>query len=477
MGVSFGYRFGGGTRSLTWEVVSSGAIYEKFVPMGRLFGTDGVRGVANRDLTAELALALGSAAARRLGNSSPARRRVAVVGRDPRASGEMLEAAVIAGLTSEGVDALRVGVLPTPAVAYLTNAYDAEFGVMISASHNPMPDNGIKIFGAGGHKLDDATEDRIEELVAAGPGDRPVGAAIGRVVDADDALERYLRHAGKALTTRLDDLTVVVDCAHGAASAAAPRAYRAAGANVIAINAEPNGLNINDGCGSTHMETLQQAVVSHGADLGLAHDGDADRCLAVDADGRVVDGDAIMVILALAMQEAGELASNTLVATVMSNLGLHLAMRAAGIEVRTTGVGDRYVLEELRAGEYSLGGEQSGHIVMPALGTTGDGIVTGLRLMSRIAQTRTPLAALASTMQTLPQVLINVEVDDKATVADAPSVRTAVAEAEAELGDTGRILLRPSGTEQMVRVMVEAADEDTARQLAIRVAESVSEQR
>jgi phosphoglucosamine mutase len=456
--------------------------------MGRLFGTDGVRGVANRDLTAELALGLGSAAARRLGNSSQARRRVAVVGRDPRASGEMLEAAVIAGLTSEGVDALRVGVLPTPAVAYLTNAYDAEFGVMISASHNPMPDNGIKIFGAGGHKLDDATEDQIEALVGdeplarrasstAGPGERPVGAAIGRVVDAADALDRYLRHAAKALTTRLDELTVVVDCAHGAASAAAPRAYRAAGANVIAINAEPNGLNINDGCGSTHMGTLQQAVVAHGADLGLAHDGDADRCLAVDGDGEIVDGDAIMVILALAMREAGELASNTLVATVMSNLGLHLAMRSAGIEVRTTGVGDRYVVEELRAGEYSLGGEQSGHIVMPALGPTGDGIVTGLRLMSRIAQTRTPLAALASTMRQLPQVLINVEVDDKATVADAPSVRSAVAEAEAELGDTGRILLRPSGTEQMVRVMVEAADEDTARQLAIRVAESVSEQR
>ncbi|OBA85490.1 phosphoglucosamine mutase [Mycobacteriaceae bacterium 1482268.1] len=444
--------------------------------MGRLFGTDGVRGVANRNLTAELALGLGSAAARRLGNSSHARRRVAVVGRDPRASGEMLEAAVIAGLTSEGVDALRVGVLPTPAVAYLTSAYDADFGVMISASHNPMPDNGIKIFGAGGRKLDDDTEDRIEELLAAGPGERPVGAAIGRIVDAGDAQDRYLRHVGKALTTRLDELTVVVDCANGAASAAAPRAYRAAGANVIAINAAPDGLNINDGCGSTHIEVLQKAVLAHGADLGLAHDGDADRCLAVDGDGNIVDGDAIMVILALAMQEAGELASNTLVATVMSNLGLHLAMRAAGIEVRTTGVGDRYVLEELRAGEYSLGGEQSGHIVMPALGTTGDGIVTGLRLMSRVAQTRTPLAALASTMQQLPQVLINVEVDDKATVADAPSVRSAVAEAEAELGDTGRILLRPSGTEQMVRVMVEAADEDTARQLAIRVAESVSEQ-
>lgn len=444
--------------------------------MARLFGTDGVRGVANQDLTAELAVALGAAAARRLIRTGATRRRVAVVGRDPRASGEMLEAAVIAGLTSEGVDALRVGVLPTPAVAYLTSAYDADFGVMISASHNPMPDNGIKIFGPGGLKLDDATEDRIEELVRQGPGHRPTGAGIGRIVDAEDALERYLRHVGKAATTRLDGLTVVVDCAHGAASTAAPDAYRAAGATVVPIHAEPDGLNINDGCGSTHMETLRAAVVSHGADLGLAHDGDADRCLAVAADGTVIDGDAIMVVLALAMQEAGELASDTLVATVMSNLGLHLAMRAAGVQVRTTGVGDRYVLEELRAGEFSLGGEQSGHIVLPAFGTTGDGIVTGLRLMARMAQTRRSLAALAEPMQTLPQVLINVEVTDKAAVAQAQSVQDAVAQAEAELGDTGRILLRPSGTEQMVRVMVEAADEDTARQLAARVAESVSAQ-
>ncbi|MET0700826.1 MAG: phosphoglucosamine mutase [Mycobacterium sp.] len=444
--------------------------------MGRLFGTDGVRGVANRDLTAELAVALSSAAARRLASASPARRRIAVVGRDPRASGEMLEAAVIAGLTSEGVDALRVGVLPTPAISYLTSAYDADFGVMISASHNPMPDNGIKIFGPGGHKLDDATEDRIEELVASGPGERPVGASIGRVVDAEDALERYLRHVGKAATTRLDGLTVVVDCANGAASTAAELAYRSAGATVHAINAAPDGLNINEGCGSTHLDVLQAAVLKYGADLGLAHDGDADRCLAVDAAGQIIDGDSIMVVLAIAMQEADELASSTLVATVMSNLGLHLAMRAAGIEVRTTGVGDRYVLEEMRAGEYTLGGEQSGHIVLPAFGTTGDGIVTGLRLMSRMAQTGRSLGELASPMTALPQVLINVHVADKATVAEAPSVQTAVREAEDELGDTGRILLRPSGTEQMVRVMVEAADEDTARQLAVRVAESVSAQ-
>ncbi|MGY4710380.1 phosphoglucosamine mutase [Mycolicibacterium sp. CBM1] len=442
--------------------------------MGRLFGTDGVRGVANRELTAELALALGGAAARRLAVTRTSGRRIAVIGRDPRASGEMLEAAVIAGVTGEGVDAVRVGVLPTPAVAYLTGAYDADFGVMISASHNPMPDNGIKIFGPGGHKLDDDAEDRIEELVAQGPGLRPVGAQIGRVRDASDALERYLQHVRSAAPQRLDGITVVVDCANGAASQAAPRAYDAAGARVIAINAEPDGLNINEGCGSTHLEQVQAAVLAHGADLGLAHDGDADRCLAVDAAGQVIDGDAIMVVLALAMQEAGELAADTLVATVMSNLGLHLAMRAAGITVRTTGVGDRYVLEELRAGGFTLGGEQSGHIVMPALATTGDGIATGLRLMSRMAQTRLSLAALAAQMKTLPQVLINVQVADKATVAEAPAVQSAVRQAEAELGDTGRILLRPSGTEQMVRVMVEAADEDTARQLALRIAESVS---
>jgi phosphoglucosamine mutase len=445
--------------------------------MGRLFGTDGVRGVANRELTAELALALGSAAARRLAGAGEPGRRVAVIGRDPRASGEMLQAAVIAGLTSEGVDALRVGVLPTPAVAYLTRAYDADFGVMISASHNPMPDNGIKIFGPGGHKLDDCTEDQIEDLVAAGPGLRPVGASIGRVINAEDAADRYLRHISKASTLRLDGLTVVVDCAHGAASTAAPRAYRAAGAQVIEINAEPNGLNINDNCGSTHLDSLRAAVIAHKADLGLAHDGDADRCLALDANAELVDGDAIMVVLALAMQEAGELNANTLVTTVMSNLGLHLAMRTAGITVRTTGVGDRYVLEELRSGEYSLGGEQSGHIVMPALGSTGDGIVTGLRLMTRMVQTGSSLAKLASTMRPLPQVLINVQVADKATAAAAPPVQTAVQAAEAELGDTGRILLRPSGTEPMIRVMVEAPEEHVAQQVANRVAEVVSDQR
>ncbi|BBY32901.1 phosphoglucosamine mutase [Mycolicibacter minnesotensis] len=439
--------------------------------MGRLFGTDGVRGVANRELTAELAVALGGAAAQRL--SSGTGRRVAVVGRDPRASGEMLEAAVIAGLTSQGVDALRTGVLPTPAVAYLTAAYEADFGVMISASHNPMPDNGIKFFGPGGHKLDDATEDQIEDLVAAGPGLRPIGADLGRVVDAADALDRYLKHLSDTHPTRLDGVTVVVDCAHGAASEAAPRAYQAAGATVIAINADPDGLNINDGCGSTHLEPLRDAVRSHGADLGLAHDGDADRCLAVDAEGNVIDGDAIMVVLALAMRDSGELAADTLVATVMSNLGLHLAMREAGVAVHTTDVGDRYVLEQLRAGGFTLGGEQSGHIVLPQVATTGDGIITGLRLMARMAQTGAGLAALAAAMRTLPQVLINVEVTDKAEAVGHSAVRDAVRRATDELGDTGRILLRPSGTEQLVRVMVEASDEPTARRIAGDVADAV----
>ncbi|MCB0926739.1 MAG: phosphoglucosamine mutase [Mycolicibacterium insubricum] len=434
--------------------------------MARLFGTDGVRGVANGELTAELALGLAAAAAGELAGAA----RLAVVGRDPRISGGMLEAAVVAGITSAGVDVLRVGVLPTPAVAHLTGAYGADFGVMISASHNPMPDNGIKFFGGGGHKLDDATEDRIEDRLAAGPAQRPTGAGIGRVIDADDAVARYLEHVGRAATAALDGLTVVVDCAHGAASVTAPLAYESAGAKVIAINAAPDGLNINDGCGSTHLDQVAAAVVEHGADLGLAHDGDADRCLAVDAAGNVVDGDAIMVIMATAMAESGELACNTLVATVMSNLGLHLAMRDAGITVRTTGVGDRYVLEELRAGNFSLGGEQSGHIVLPALGTTGDGIATGLRLISRMAETGRSLAELAAAMRTLPQVLINVPVADKDTVAAADDVQAAVRAAEDTLGDEGRILLRPSGTEQLVRVMVEAGDADTARTLAERVA-------
>ncbi|MEV0945867.1 phosphoglucosamine mutase [Rhodococcus sp. NPDC049939] len=441
--------------------------------MGRLFGTDGVRGLANAELTAELALQVASAAATALAPESG--RRTAVVGRDPRASGEMLEAAIVAGLTSAGVDVLRVGVLPTPAVAFLTGDLDASLGVMISASHNPMPDNGIKIFAEGGHKLDDEVEDRIEALVA-GSGERraPTGAGIGRVHTVHDAEDRYLRHLASALETSLAGLTVVVDCAHGAASVVAPDAYRAAGATVIAINAEPDGLNINDHCGSTHIEGLRKAVIDHGADLGLAHDGDADRCLAIDASGSLIDGDAIMTVLALGMRDAGELVGNTLVATVMSNLGLHIAMREAGISLVTTAVGDRYVLESLRSGGFSLGGEQSGHVVLPAFGTTGDGVLTGLLLMGRMAQTGRPIAELASAMKTLPQVLVNVKVADKRAVAGSPVVIEAVAAAERSLGENGRVLLRPSGTEQLVRVMVEASDLDVARKLADELAGTVA---
>jgi len=354
-------------------------------------------------------------------------------------------------------------------VAHLVAETGADLGVMISASHNPMPDNGIKLFAAGGHKLPDAIEDEIEAGMNAAV-DGPTGAAIGRVVDLEDAMDRYVAHLVGAVSTRLDGLKVVVDCANGAASVAAPEAYRRAGAEVIAIHAEPDGININDNCGSTHLDSLKAAVVEHGADLGIAHDGDADRCLAVDAEGNEVDGDQIMAVLALAMAESGELTDQTLVATVMSNLGLHLAMRKHGVKVKTTAVGDRYVLEELRAGGYALGGEQSGHVVMPAYATTGDGLLTALRLMSRMAGTGRTLADLAGVMQRLPQVLVNVPVADKAAVASSSAVAAVVADVERELGDNGRVLLRPSGTEQLIRVMVEATDLTVAQAAADRLA-------
>lgn len=442
--------------------------------MGRLFGTDGVRGLANGELlTPELAVALAASAARVLAERDSSHRPVAVVGRDPRASGEMIEAAVVAGLTAAGADAVRVGVLPTPAVAYLVAALDADLGVVISASHNAMPDNGIKLFAAGGHKLPDTLEDAVEAGVGE-RGVRPTGSAIGRVRDLPDAAARYGDHLLVATPTPLDGLTVVVDCSHGSASVVAPEVYRRAGARVIAIAAEPDGLNINDGVGSTHLNHLRAAVLAHGADLGIAHDGDADRCLAVDAAGGDIDGDKIMAVLAIAQRDAGDLAKDTLVATVMSNLGLHIAMRAAGITVRTTAVGDRYVLEDLRAGGYTLGGEQSGHVVLPMHATTGDGLLTALRLMARMAATGASLAELGGVVTALPQVLENVVVADKATVAASAVVQAAVAAAEVELGDSGRVLLRPSGTEQLVRVMVEAPTVEQAKSVTSRLVEVVA---
>jgi phosphoglucosamine mutase len=453
---------------------------EEVVPiMARLFGTDGVRGLANGDLTPELALAVSAAAARVLVAHDSSHRPIAVVGRDPRASGEMLQAAVSAGLTSAGADVMQVGVLPTPAIAHLVGELNADLGVMISASHNPMPDNGIKLFAAGGHKLPDSVEDEIEDEVGGIGAERkasarPTGAAVGRIYEIPDALERYVAHLLKSTPYRLDGLRVVVDCANGAAWAAAPQAYREAGAEVIAIHALPDGENINDGCGSTHLDAVREAVLVEQADLGIAHDGDADRCLAVDATGELIDGDQIMAVLALAMKEDGELVEDTLVATVMSNLGLHLAMREHGLNLLTTAVGDRYVLEELRAGGFSLGGEQSGHVVLPNYATTGDGLLTALRVMARVSASGRSLADLAGVMSRLPQVLVNVKVADKAAVASSASVSEAVAAVESELGETGRVLLRPSGTEQLVRVMVEAPTHDTAETAAQRLATVVS---
>jgi phosphoglucosamine mutase len=336
-----------------------------------------------------------------------------------------------------------------------------------------MPDNGIKLFAAGGHKLPDGIEDEIEAGLTA-DAIRPTGDGVGRVTDVEDALDRYADHLTKATPHSLAGLKVVVDCANGASSAAAPEIYRRAGAEVVALYAEPDGVNINEHCGSNHPERLRQAVVAHGADLGIAHDGDADRCVAVDSAGELVDGDQIMAVLALALSESGELSKDTLVATVMSNLGLHLAMRAHGIAVVTTAVGDRYVLEELRSSGFALGGEQSGHVVLPAHATTGDGLLTALRLMSRMAETGKSLADLAAVMNRLPQVLVNVPVADKAAVADSAEVRDAVDEVEAELGEEGRVLLRPSGTEQLVRVMVEAPAQATAQAAADRLAGVVS---
>ena len=442
--------------------------------MARLFGTDGVRGLANRDLTAEMALQLAQAAAIILGEDSRSKglKPKAVIGRDPRISGEFLAAAIAAGLSSSGVDVFDAGVLPTPATAFLTADLDADFGVMISASHNPAPDNGIKIFARGGHKLADQVEDQIEAAMASAKL-TPIGGEVGHVTRFADAEDRYVLHLLRSIPNRIDGIKVVVDCAHGAAAGVSPEVFADAGAKVTVIGADPDGLNINLGYGSTHLTALQAAVLEQGADLGIAHDGDADRCLAVDANGNIIDGDQIMAIMALSLKDRGQLARNTLVATVMSNLGLKIAMQEHGIEMIETKVGDRYVLEEIREGGYTLGGEQSGHVIFSQYATTGDGILTGLKLAAEIARTGKSLAELASVMKVYPQVLVNVPGVDKTKVDSDPEVQAAVAEAVADLHGTGRVLLRASGTEPLVRVMVEAADEGTAQSWADRIARVV----
>lgn len=444
--------------------------------MARLFGTDGVRGVANVAVTAELALDLSVAAAHVLGDAGvfAGHRPRAVVGRDPRASGEFLAAAVTAGLASAGVDVDDVGVVPTPAVAAIVASSGADLGVVLSASHNPMPDNGIKFFARGGHKLPDEVEDAIEKRLGE-VWARPTGTDVGRIHPAADAGAAWATSLAQTVPHRLDGLRVLVDCAHGAASVLGPAALRAAGAEVSVLGGAPDGLNINDGVGSTHPQALQAAVVEQGLDVGIAYDGDADRCLAVDATGALVDGDQIMGILALGLHAQGRLAHDTLVTTVMSNLGLVLAMGEAGIRCARTAVGDRYVLEEMRRGGYSLGGEQSGHVLLLDHATTGDGVLTSLHLLARMAETGRGLAELAAQIPRLPQVLVNVAGVDRAGASTDPGVRDAVTDAEAELGDTGRVLLRPSGTEPLVRVMVEAPGVEQAQSVADRLADVVRE--
>ena len=440
--------------------------------MARLFGTDGVRGLANETLTVELSLRLAQAAAVVLGKGRHAdgrrasgRRPVAVLARDPRVSGDFIAAAVAAGLASSGVDVYDAGVLPPPALAFLVSDFDADFGVVVSASHNPAPDNGIKFFAAGGTKLPDEVEDRIEAALAEPP-IAPKGAEVGRIRRFADAEDRYLVHLLGSLPARLDGLHVVLDCANGAASGVSPDAFRGAGATLTLIGADPDGVNINAGVGSTHLEQLAKAVVDSGADIGIAHDGDADRCLAVDAHGNVVDGDRIMAVLALSLKARGLLAKDTLVATVMSNLGLRKAMADHGVTMVETKVGDRYVLEALMRDDLSLGGEQSGHVIMTAHATTGDGILTGLHLAAELARTGKSLAELASVMTVYPQVMVNVEDVDHESLGEDDAIAAAVVVAQERLGSRGRVLLRPSGTEPLVRVMVEASDQAVADEIA-----------
>jgi phosphoglucosamine mutase len=436
-----------------------------------LFGTDGIRGLANVDLTAELALDVAVAAAHILVENSNDRPR-AIVGQDSRASGEFLEAAVVAGLTSAGVDVYRVGVVPTPAVAYLVASTGADLGVMISASHNPMPDNGIKLFQRGGEKLADEVEALVEARIGE-PWQRPTGSAVGRVISDDQLVNKYIEHLLSTIDVSLSGLKVVVDCANGASSFTAPVALSRAGAEVIAIANTPDGWNINDGVGSTHLDFLRNSVLKNGADVGIAHDGDADRCLAIDATGAEIDGDVIMAILAKGFKAQGKLKANTIVGTVMSNLGFMHAMAEAGIEVVTTAVGDRYVLEAMLQSDFNLGGEQSGHVIMRDHANTGDGLLTALQLLAEVKRSGQTLQELSRVMVRFPQVLINVKNVAKERLATSSVIADAVKAAEAELGSHGRVLLRASGTEPLVRVMVEAQSDAVAQEVATRLAQVV----
>ena len=435
--------------------------------MPGLFGTDGIRGVANAELTPEFTVGLGRAVVRTLREEGRARPHI-VVGRDPRASGEMLEAALVAGITSAGGDVTAVGVLPTPAVAFLTVGLGADSGAMISASHNPVADNGIKFFGHDGYKLTDAEEDRVEELLQRLYSDRPVGVDIGRLRERHDLLDRYVDHLASTVAEPLDGLRVVIDCANGSASPVGPTLLKRLGCDVIAINASPDGLNINDGCGSTYPDVVAAAVVEHGADIGLTHDGDADRLIAADHTGNVVDGDTILAILAQRLHR--ETGLRSVVTTVMTNMGFKQAMRGMGIDVVETKVGDRYVLEAMRAGGHPIGGEQSGHVILLEHSTSGDGVLTAVQLLEALAVAKQPLAELATVMRRLPQVLVNVAQVDRERLKGAAAIWQAVADEERALDGSGRVLVRASGTEPLVRVMVEADSQERANEVAQRLA-------
>ncbi len=442
-----------------------------------LFGTDGIRGLANSELTAELALDVGVAAAHILIESlgSTATRPRAIIGRDSRASGEFLESAVVAGLTSAGVDVYRVGILPTPAIAFLVAQSKADLGVMISASHNPMPDNGIKLFARGGGKLDDTLESAIEARLRE-PWQRPVGRDVGRIINDETLSQKYIDHLLSSLQLKLSGIKVVIDCANGAASFVAPEVLRRAGAEVIAVSNTPDGWNINDGCGSTHLDSLRQHVLKNSADIGIALDGDADRCLVIDKLGADVDGDQILAILAIALKSTSKLKSNTVVGTVMSNLGFVKAMEENGIQVLKTAVGDRYVLERMLQDGLNLGGEQSGHVILKDHANTGDGTLTALHLLQEMKRSEKSIRDLAAVIVRFPQVLINVKGVAKEKLAGSKAIAAAVSAAEQELGDTGRVLLRASGTEPLVRVMVEASSDSVALAIANKLAQVVTQE-
>ncbi len=446
--------------------------------MGKLFGTDGVRGIANEELTVEMAYRLGQAGAYVLTKENKHKPTI-LIGRDTRLSGEMLEAAMVAGICSVGADVMSMGIMPTPAVSYLTREYSADAGVVISASHNPVEFNGIKFFNRDGFKLSDAIEDEIEELLQKNNEgiEFPTGTAIGRHIERTECIYDYIRFTKRQINTKLEGMKIVIDCANGASYVSAPKALRELGAEVIIIHNEPDGTNINKQCGSTHMEDLMSYVKQVGADVGIAFDGDADRCLAVDENGKKVEGDEIMAICGLYMKEQGTLRKSTVVATVMSNLGFFIMGKNNGLAIKQTAVGDRYVLEEMLKNDYNLGGEQSGHVIFLDENTTGDGLLTALHLLEVMKDSGKKLSELAGCMNVLPQVLVNAKVttEKKYDYKNEPVIQDAIAELEKKFSGEGRVLIRPSGTEPLVRVMIEGQDKQLLEKEATTLAALIEE--